>query len=65
MHMQGSPQDKMKARLVGVVWAEFVTTWFPHQRNRAMEGMGGHYAERAWGEHCVMMYTCTKGLKYY
>ena len=25
--------------------------WFPHQRNRAMEGMGDRYAERAWGEH--------------
>ena len=25
--------------------------WFPHQRNRAMEGMGGRYAERSWGEH--------------
>ena len=28
--------------------------WLPHQRNRAMEGMGGCYAERTWGEHrCI------------
>ena len=25
--------------------------WLPHQRNRPMEGMGGRYAESAWGEH--------------
>ena len=53
-HTQGSPQDKMKAQRMGVVWTEFVTTsiiWLPHQRNRTMEGIGGHYAERAWGEH--------------
>ena len=25
--------------------------WLPRQRNRAMEGMGARYAERAWGEH--------------
>ena len=35
-------------------WAWFwphQSFWLPHQRNRAMEGMGGRYAERAWGEH--------------
>ena len=25
--------------------------WLPHQRNKAVEGMGGRWAERAWGEH--------------
>ena len=25
--------------------------WLPHQRNMDIEGMEGHYAERAWGEH--------------
>ena len=30
--------------------------WLPHQRNKAVEGMGGHYAERAWVEHCLCMY---------
>jgi hypothetical protein len=28
----------------------------------AFEDMGGHYAERAWGEHCIpMQRTTNKG----
>ena len=35
-----------------MAWAGHVTTlilWQPHERNMATEGMGGRYAEMAWG----------------
>ena len=41
------PRLKTKAELVGVVWAEFVTTSNIHQRKSSVEGIGGHSAERA------------------
>ena len=52
---------RIKWRPIGWAWFgrnlwPHQSFWFPHQRNRAMEGMGGRYAERAWGEHCTCMY---------
>ena len=54
------PRLKTKAEQVGVVWAEFVATsniWddTSDQRKTSVEGVGGHSAERAWGEKpCVI-----------
>ena len=36
--------------------------WFQHQRNRAMDGMGGRYAERAWGEHWTFCVISAQGV---
>ena len=50
------PRLETKAEQVGVVWAEFGTTstfGMIHQRKTSVEGIGGHSAERAWGEHCT------------
>ena len=62
----GRVLPRMKWRPSGWAWFgrslwPHQSFWFPHQRNRAMEGMGGHYAERAWGEHwcCILTESVT------
>ena len=49
--MQSSPQEKFKVERVGVVWAKFVTTSITTSKKYGYD----HYAERAWGEHCIGM----------
>ena len=60
--MQDSPQADSNAEQVGVAWAEFVITSIdslPTSKLINSEGIGGHSAEGAWGEHWVMNNYCS------
>ena len=59
VHSSSRVLPRINIGLSGWVWFgqslwPHQSLWLPHQRNEVMEGMGGRYAERAWGEHWVV-----------